>query len=177
MTTPDLTPIPLSPERLAEIREHVAGISNFTLGNLADRDLLAEVDRLTAERDKLAHELDGTSLSLWEEEQENARLFLAWGSARMRARRKNEALKKLRERVAQLETTHAPRLCTCGHSRPAHTAPEPHSCFAHGQTCTCPTYRQLPPAEAWAQLDKNIRASEVHAAEQAAAVGAEGGAR
>ncbi|MGW1497519.1 hypothetical protein ACWCQW_02825 [Streptomyces mirabilis] len=36
--------------------------------------------------------------------QENVRLFLAWGSARMRARRKNEALKKLRARVAELET-------------------------------------------------------------------------
>ncbi|MFB7440193.1 hypothetical protein ACFC01_17850 [Streptomyces mirabilis] len=35
--------------------------------------------------------------------QENVRLFLAWGSARMRARRKNEALKKLRARVAELE--------------------------------------------------------------------------
>jgi hypothetical protein len=83
---------------------------------------------------------------------------------------------RLSKRVAELETTHAPRLCACGHSLLVHTAPEPHSCFAHGQTCTCPTYRQLPPAEAWAQLEKNIQASEAHAAEQAAAVGAEGGA-
>lgn len=35
--------------------------------------------------------------------QEVDRLFLVWGSARMRARRKNEALKKLRARVSELE--------------------------------------------------------------------------
>lgn len=34
---------------------------------------------------------------------ESDRLFLAWGSARMRSRRKNEALKKLKARVAELE--------------------------------------------------------------------------
>jgi hypothetical protein len=38
-----------------------------------------------AERDKLAHELDGASLSLWEEEQTTARLRLAYRSARERA--------------------------------------------------------------------------------------------
>jgi hypothetical protein len=166
MTTPDLTPVPLSPERLAEIREREQAATSGPWGTYFDRvvydvvadlqptgsgyrcrrqiaelrdepidndpahrdwtaeedasqifhdatfitraredvpALLAEVDRLTAERDRLAHELDGTSLSLWEEEQENARLFLAWGSARMRARRKNEALKKLRKRVAEME--------------------------------------------------------------------------
>jgi len=43
-------PQALSAERLAEIREHVAGIRNWSLGNLAARDLLAEVDRLRDER-------------------------------------------------------------------------------------------------------------------------------
>lgn len=40
---------PLNGAREAEIREHVAGMTNFSLGNLAARDLLAEVDRLRAE--------------------------------------------------------------------------------------------------------------------------------
>lgn len=43
-------PKPMRAERLAEIREHVAGIRNWSLGNLAARDLLAEVDRLRDER-------------------------------------------------------------------------------------------------------------------------------
>lgn len=77
----------------------------------------------------------------------------------------------LRARVTQLETASAPRICECGHSRVAHTVPEPHSCFAFDQTCGCPRYRQLPPNEAVAQLQRNIRASEARAAEQAAAVG------
>jgi hypothetical protein len=267
MTAPDLTPVPLPPERLAEIRSTLLGdwlaggwrvrcvpvpdardrsevflpdatAEDTVIATLPDwadpvavfladaheavPELLAEVDRLSAERDKLAHELDGASLSLWEEKQENARLRLAYRSARERAAASSETIlrvvgdresyqgwlraaeaelarwqatfgrdalpgaldrlhqaeaevDRLSKRVAELEAAHAPRLCTCGHSLPAHTAPEPHSCFAHGQTCTCPTYRQLPPAEAWAQLEKNIRASEAHAAEQAAAVGAEGG--
>lgn len=48
----------LSDERLAEIREHVAGIRNWSLGNLAARDLLAEVDRLYAERHVTNEALD-----------------------------------------------------------------------------------------------------------------------
>ena len=43
-------PLALSDERLAEIRNHVAGIRNWSLGNLAARDLLGEVERLRAER-------------------------------------------------------------------------------------------------------------------------------
>jgi hypothetical protein len=39
----------LTPEREREIREHVASTANWTLGNLAARDLLSEVDRLRAE--------------------------------------------------------------------------------------------------------------------------------
>lgn len=41
-------PQPLSDQRLAEIREHVAATQNWSLGNLAARDLLAEVQRLKA---------------------------------------------------------------------------------------------------------------------------------
>lgn len=77
-------------------------------------------------------------------------------------------LEQLRARVTELETSTAPRLCLCGHSRHAHTVPEPHSCFAFGQTCPCPTYRQLLPDQAWEQQKKNIAASEARAAEQAA---------
>lgn len=44
-----MTAQPLSDERLAEIREHVANTTNWSLGNLAARDLLAEVQRLKAE--------------------------------------------------------------------------------------------------------------------------------
>ncbi|MFJ4887740.1 hypothetical protein [Streptomyces sp. NPDC088731] len=71
---------------------------------------------------------------------------------------------RLRARVTELEMSTAPRLCACGHSRHAHTAPAPHSCFAFGQTCPCPTYRQLPPDEAREQLKKNIAASAARAA-------------
>lgn len=42
---------PLTPEYEAEIREHVATMSNYSLGNLFARDLLAEIDRIRAERD------------------------------------------------------------------------------------------------------------------------------
>ncbi|WP_331723398.1 hypothetical protein [Streptomyces atratus] len=75
---------------------------------------------------------------------------------------------RLRARVAELETSIAPRLCFCGHSRHAHTVPAPHSCFAYGQTCPCPTYQQLPPGEAWEQQRKNIAAREALAADEAA---------
>ncbi len=61
----DVLPVPvvpepqaLSPERLAEIREHVAETRNWSLGNLAARDLLAEVDRLRAERDEFCNRVD-----------------------------------------------------------------------------------------------------------------------
>ncbi|MFJ1900465.1 hypothetical protein [Streptomyces sp. NPDC088115] len=71
---------------------------------------------------------------------------------------------RLRARVAELETSTAPRLCACGHSRHAHTVPAPHSCFAFGQTCPCSTYQQLPPDEAWEQLAKNVAARKEGAA-------------
>lgn len=66
-------------------------------------------------------------------------------------------------RVAELEAKalnpYTPRLCACGHSNIAHSVPAPHSCFAFGQTCPCPAYRQLPHDEAVAQLDRNRRAA------------------
>ncbi|WP_406417979.1 hypothetical protein [Streptomyces sp. NBC_01614] len=87
-------------------------------------------------------------------------------------------VRRLRDEVAALtearrlewvtahgQTPHTPRLCECGHSHLAHTVPAPHSCFAHGQTCPCEAYRQLPHDEAVAQLKRNQQA----AAERAAA--------
>jgi hypothetical protein len=80
-------------------------------------------------------------------------------------------IRRLKARVAELEeerrlewlaqglTPHTPRLCECGHSHHAHTVPAPHSCFAHGQTCPCLAYRQLPHDEAVAQLERNRRAA------------------
>ncbi|MFG3510199.1 hypothetical protein ACGF5F_32405 [Streptomyces sp. NPDC047821] len=47
----------LTPEYEAEIREHVATMSNYTLGNLFARDLLAEVDRLRQQRKYLIDQL------------------------------------------------------------------------------------------------------------------------
>jgi hypothetical protein len=61
--------------------------------------------------------------------------------------------------AAEAVNPHTPRLCACGHSNRAHTVPAPHSCFAFGQTCPCPAYRQLPHDEAVAQLDRNRRAA------------------
>jgi hypothetical protein len=51
-------PQPLDDTRLAEIREHVASTRNWSLGNLAARDLLAEVERLKAELAGARKELD-----------------------------------------------------------------------------------------------------------------------
>jgi hypothetical protein len=86
-------------------------------------------------------------------------------------------IRRLRDRVTELEeerrlewltqgtTPHTPRLCACGHSHHAHRVPAPHGCFAHGQTCPCEAYQQLPHDEAVAQLKRNQQA----AAERAAA--------
>jgi hypothetical protein len=80
-------------------------------------------------------------------------------------------IRRLRARVAELEeerrlewltqgtTPHTPRLCKCGHSHHAHRVPAPHSCFAHGQTCPCEAYQQLPHDEAVAQLERNRQAA------------------
>ncbi|MCZ4602956.1 hypothetical protein O3S80_04045 [Streptomyces sp. Lzd4kr] len=66
--------------------------------------------------------------------------------------------------TAHGQTPHTPRLCECGHSHLAHTVPAPHSCFAHGQTCPCEAYRQLPHDEAVAQLERNRQAAVDRAA-------------
>jgi hypothetical protein len=42
----------LSPEREAEIAEHLATTTNWSIGNLAARDLLAELAAVRAERDQ-----------------------------------------------------------------------------------------------------------------------------
>jgi hypothetical protein len=171
MTAPDLTPAPLPPERLAEIRSTLLG--DWLAGGWRVRCVPVPDARDRSEvflPDATAEDTVIATLPDWADP---VAVFLA--DAHEAVPELLAEVDRLSKRVAELEAAHAPRLCACGHSLPAHAAPEPHSCFAHGQTCTCPTYRQLPPAEAWAQLEKNIRASEAHAAEQAAAVGAEGG--
>ncbi|HEY9372822.1 hypothetical protein [Streptomyces sp.] len=50
---------------------------------------------------------------------------------------------KLRAELAAARKPHTPRICECGHTVHTHTAPAPHSCFAYGQTCQCPAYRQM----------------------------------
>lgn len=149
---------PLTPDHMQEIRERLG--STLAARKSDAEALLAEADRLRAESDQFYSDLTGAYLDRWEEAQDNIRLRQALASAQ-RGRR------ELRARVAELETSIAPRLCACGHSRHAHTVPAPHSCFAFGQTCPCPTYRQLPPNEAREQLQKNIAASEARMAESA----------
>jgi hypothetical protein len=170
---PDLTPVPLSPERLAEIRSTLLG--DWLAGGWRVRCVPVPDARDRSEVFLPGAPAEDTVIATLPDWADPVAVFLA--DAHEAVPELLAEVDRLSKRVAELEAAHAPRLCACGHSLPAHAAPEPHSCFAHGQTCTCPTYRQLPPAEAWAQLDKNIRASEAHAAEQAAAVGAEGGAR
>lgn len=69
-------------------------------------------------------------------------------------------VRRLRTELADARRPDTPRLCECGHSHRAHTVPAPHSCFAFGQTCPCPAYRQLPHSEAMAQLARNFEAAE-----------------
>lgn len=68
-------------------------------------------------------------------------------------------VRRLRSELATALRPNTPRLCACGHSNLAHTVPAPHYCFAHGQTCSCPAYRQLPHDEAVAQLRRNQAAA------------------
>jgi hypothetical protein len=68
-------------------------------------------------------------------------------------------VRRLRAELATALRPNTPRLCACGHSNLAHTVPAPHSCFAHGQTCPCQGYRQLPHDEAVAQLARNRQAA------------------
>ncbi|MFD5566584.1 hypothetical protein [Streptomyces cadmiisoli] len=176
----------LTPQREAEIAARDLALSLEEIAATKDRPLsfeerdalrrrterlYAELAAVRAERDQARAELDqahddltGACLARWEEEQDNARLRLALKSAQ-RGRR------DLRTRVAELKesqrlewlsqgaTLHTPRICACGHSHLAHSVPSPHSCFAHGKTCPCPAFRQLPHNEAVAQLDRNRRAA------------------
>ncbi|MER6534349.1 hypothetical protein ABT215_11160 [Streptomyces sp900105755] len=48
----------LPADRETEIRKHVADTTNWSLGNLAARDLLTELDRVRAERDQFADRVD-----------------------------------------------------------------------------------------------------------------------
>jgi hypothetical protein len=75
---------------------------------------------------------------------------------------------ELEAELHALKVSRAPRLCVCGHSIHAHTVPEPHSCFAYGQTCPCPQYRQLLPDEAVAQLERNRQAAAERARDEEA---------
>lgn len=94
-------------------------------------------------------------------------------------------LRQARARIAELEkarrlewvrqgvTPHTPRICECGHSHHAHTVPDPHSCFAHGQTCDCPAYRQMSQDDAVAHQVRK-QAEYVPAVSPAAAGGVNG---
>jgi hypothetical protein len=78
---------PLTPERLTEIRkwavemEQKKDIRYYGTWQQTT-ELLAEVDHLRAEVSEMADVIAATGLNLYEEEQENARLRLAWQSAR-----------------------------------------------------------------------------------------------
>ena len=48
----------LSPQREAEIAEHIATCTNWSLGNLAARDLAAELAAVRSERDELKQQND-----------------------------------------------------------------------------------------------------------------------
>lgn len=79
-TTPALTP-----EREAEYREHVAGMDNYTLGNLAARDLLAELDRVRAERDEALARVAELEAARTTAEHGAIRAAAAWQKAEARA--------------------------------------------------------------------------------------------
>lgn len=115
-----------------------------TPGPWAHTDSSAIVAPLSA--DKIADVWEPTGLSRNGDFIETARTAMPALIAKVR---------RLQARVAELEeerrlewlrqgvTPHTPRICECGHSHHAHTVPDPHSCFAHGQTCPCPAYRQM----------------------------------
>lgn len=110
------------------------------------------------------------ALDLGNELIEGGRTGLAVDPVSVAARERDRA-RALEQRLAELQaanerctcgggtTPHTPRLCKCGHSHHAHTVPAPHSCFAHGQTCPCKAYQQLPHDEAVAQLARNRQAA------------------
>jgi hypothetical protein len=84
--------------------------------------------------------------------------------------RERDRARVLEQRLANLQainercqcgglTPHTPRICACGHGARAHTVAAPHPCTAVGSTCLCKEYRQLPHAEALAQLERNRQAA------------------
>ncbi len=93
-----MTNTPMTPDREQEIRSLLEGPVAALMANgyTAVQPLLASVDRLRAEVDRLSDELTGRSLALHEKELDTARLRLALASAQ-RGRREQRA------RVAELE--------------------------------------------------------------------------
>jgi len=73
---------PLTPERAAEIRDRAdrrmekcrrrgqVSLADLECAKNEVHDLADEIDRLRAERDRYAHQLDGMCLAQWEDEQE-----------------------------------------------------------------------------------------------------------
>ena len=75
---------PLTPERAAEIRDRAdrrmekcrrrgqVSLADLECAKNEVHDLADEIDRLRAERDRYAHQLDGMCLAQWEDAQEAA---------------------------------------------------------------------------------------------------------
>lgn len=87
---------------LAELPDWAGPIALFIAdAHDAVPGLVAEVRDLRSETSKLANIIAGTGLALWEEEQDTARLRLAWQSARQRAAAYGEGiLRVVRDREA-----------------------------------------------------------------------------
>lgn len=143
---------------LAEVRRLSAAL---TREQRLHGDTIDDRDRATNMADKLAYAVAPETV-IGEHTADNS----PWANALDLITSASE-VDKLRAELAAALRPNTPRLCACGHSNRAHTVPAPHSCFAHGQTCPCPAYRQLPHDEAVAQLDRN----------RAAAAAASGGGR
>ncbi|MHC3450852.1 hypothetical protein [Streptomyces prasinus] len=131
--------------------------------------LLAELAAVRAERDRYRsawHNARTRAADGWADAKFTENSRKRWREAAIKAEARVAELEEARrlEWVAQGATPHTPKLCACGHSHHAHRVPDPHSCFAFGQTCPCEAYRQLPHAEAIAQLERNRRAAAERAA-------------
>lgn len=171
----DVLPVPvlpepqaLSKERLAEIREHVAETRNWSIGNLAARDLLVEVDRLRVERDEFYDRVD----TLTAVAQGNKRhvVSLTTECQRLRARvaeleaerhstnkSVSEAAEQLRvdrDRIAELEALTPARVQTCRVCGAGYT---------YGEPCSSCEFRKRMAAELQARgLDGEHYASVHH---------------
>jgi hypothetical protein len=84
---------PLTPEYEAAIREHVDGMSNYSLGNLFARDLLAEVDRLRAE----------LAATVKAKQENDERFQIAAAEQRDRAEKAEAQVTELEKQVAGLD--------------------------------------------------------------------------